>query len=135
MESSIATIIKPLLRNGSFRSFLPKLINLHPPSTIPRFERQDADSLAVSVRPRRSHAHRDANFRGGVDQPVEGVDVVAHSQPANLTGREAELLGCFEVIELELGDPADDLVARLCAQGDVGRLLAMADASSLTCQI
>jgi hypothetical protein len=30
-------------------------------------------ALGMIIRPRRSHAHRDADVRGGVDQAVEGA--------------------------------------------------------------
>ena len=34
------------------------------------------DHLALTIRPRRRHAHRDADVRRSIDQPVEGEDVV-----------------------------------------------------------
>jgi hypothetical protein len=37
----------------------------------------DVDALALTIRPRRSHAHRNPDVRGGVDQAVEGEDVFA----------------------------------------------------------
>jgi hypothetical protein len=75
----------------------------------------------MPIRPRSSHAHGDADVRGGVDQAVDGEDVVALSQPAHLAGREAEFFRRCDVLEFEFGDAAEDALAQLRAQGGAGR--------------
>ena len=78
------------------------------------------DSLALTKRPRRSHAHRDPDVRGGIDQPVEGEDVLLCFKPAHLPGREAEFVRCLEVLEIQFGDSVDYPRAQLRAQGGIG---------------